>query len=161
MFRSAHAVVTIAVMPWLAGCAVLYAGPEPTLHEDLENSPHYISNETLNRVQKDGLTIDQVKALLGEPTTTADMGRKRAIGYIHCVEWSGQCRTMTMFIPSAEHPCTDRLCQVVGVWFDNTGHAFETDSLEHGISDRCLLREWLIAGGGPVQAYPSLCEHVE
>jgi hypothetical protein len=119
------------------------------LDVELEKLPEYISDEMLKRVRADRLTVEQVKTLLGEPTASGTAEGRMAIGYQHCVSWSGQCR---FWEPFHEHtfPATDALCQVVGVWFDQAGHAIEVESHEWGTweRDHCSLSKWLSRGGG-------------
>ena len=145
--RSAYAVATIAAVLALSGCWVSYAG-RPDLSVDLRKSPGYIPDAMLQSIQADGLTIDQVKAFLGEPTVVGATNRKSAIGYLHCVSWSGQCQTTTIIVPGKVKPCFDEQCQVVGVWFDETGHADKTYSIDYWTPELCQVREWLNGGGG-------------
>jgi hypothetical protein len=152
VFRSTHAVVAIVAVQGLAGCAAWIAGPNPDtdLRSQLRESPGYISDEVLNRIRTDGLTVEQVKILLGEPAAAATADLSPAIGYMHCVSFSAQCKFWELGSATREYPCGGTLCQVTGVWFDSTGHAIEAVSSiwDESKKTNCPLAKWLKVRGG-------------
>ena len=150
MNELARASLIIGAMLVLPACGNL------PLQYDLnfEMTPGYVSKEALKGIRDSGLTVAQVKQLLGEPNAALDAGSP-AIGYVHCANWSGECMGVLVSIPTPKFPCSYTECQQVGIWFDAAGHAVDVKSNEgdERIRDYCSLEVWLADHGGNFKCY--------
>lgn len=106
----------------------------------------YVPNETVQQIKADRMTAAQVTALFGEPTFSVN-GDAPAIAYLHCATVPAEHCLMVILlipIPAPAGVCPpENQCQLVGIWFDATGHAVRTKSETGILYEGCHLPVWL------------------
>ncbi len=133
---------------WAMGAALALAGcgSVPISGDyDYSKLEGYVPTDTVQQIKTDRLTPAQIKARLGEPDSSVD-GDTPAIAYLRCNAVPAEHCFAVVFlvpIPVPAESCTQNQCQLVGVWFDATGHAVQTKSETGTLRQDCHLPVWL------------------